>query len=72
MVDGAMVHKLLPPGGAPIAEAPSARGLRRKVDMLKRGIVVRGVGESIIFCPPLVVTDAEIGQFIETLHEALR
>ena len=43
-----------------------------KVDMLKRGIVVRGVGESIIFCPPLVITDAEIGQFIETLHEALR
>ncbi len=40
--------------------------------MLERGIVVRGVGDSIIFCPPLVVTDDEIGQFIETLDDTLR
>lgn len=43
-----------------------------KQEMLDRGIVIRGVGEAVLFCPPLVVTDDEIGRFIETLDDALR
>jgi adenosylmethionine-8-amino-7-oxononanoate aminotransferase len=43
-----------------------------KTAMIGRGVIVRGVGEGIIFCPPLVVTDDEIGQFVETLDDALR
>ena len=39
--------------------------------MLADGMIVRGVGEAIIFCPPLVVTDEEIGRYIETLQKAL-
>jgi putrescine---pyruvate transaminase len=39
--------------------------------MLTDGVVVRGAGENIIWCPPLVVTDDEIGRFIETLEHAI-
>ena len=42
-----------------------------KNTMLADGMIVRGVGEAIIFCPPLVVTDEEIGRYIETLQKAL-
>ncbi len=43
-----------------------------KRDMLDRGVVIRGVGEGIIWCPPLVVSDDQIAQFIETLAEVLK
>lgn len=43
-----------------------------KNDMLAKGVFVRGVGDSICWCPPLVVTDDEIGQFIEVLQESLQ
>ncbi len=39
--------------------------------MLADGVVVRGVANSIVFCPPLVVTDDEVGRFIETLERSL-
>ncbi len=42
-----------------------------KQAMLDRGVVVRGVGESLIWCPPLVVTDDQIGMFIETMEQVL-
>ncbi len=58
--------------GAVWAAAIGRDAVPVKVAMLERGIVVRGVGDSIIFCPPLVVTDDEIGQFIETLDDTLR
>ena len=43
-----------------------------KFDMLERGVMVRGVGEAIIWCPPLVVTDDQIATFIEVLEASLR
>ncbi len=49
---------------------------REAVDVTKRmrdlGVVVRGVGEAVIWNPPLIVTDDEIARFIETLERALR
>lgn len=42
-----------------------------KEAMLADGVIARGVGQAIIFCPPLVVTDDQIGRFIETLQKAL-
>ncbi len=42
-----------------------------KFDMLDRGVMARGVGEAIIWCPPLVVTDAQIATFIEVLEASL-
>lgn len=42
-----------------------------KAKMMADGVIVRGLQETIVFCPPLVVTDEEVGMFIETLERAL-
>jgi len=42
-----------------------------KKTMLDKGVIVRGVADSIIWCPPLIVTDAEIATFIEVLADSL-
>ena len=42
-----------------------------KASMLADGVIIRGVGEAIVWCPPLIVTDDQVGQFIETLQKAL-
>lgn len=46
--------------------------LAAKTAMLDNGVVVRGVGSSIIWCPPLIVTDEQIGTFVETLEKAVK
>ncbi len=42
-----------------------------KNTMLADGVIIRAVGEAIIWCPPLTVTDDEVGRYIETLQKAL-
>jgi adenosylmethionine-8-amino-7-oxononanoate aminotransferase len=43
-----------------------------KAAMLDAGVFVRGVGNALVWCPPLVITDDEIGRYIETLEQVLR
>ena len=40
--------------------------------MISNGVVCRGIGEALAFCPPLIITDDEIGQIFDTLSEVLR
>ncbi len=40
--------------------------------MISNGVVCRGIGEAVAFCPPLIITDDEIGQIFDTLSEVLR
>ena len=42
-----------------------------KVTMRDKGVIVRGVGDGILWCPPLVVTDEEVATFIEVLADSL-
>lgn len=42
-----------------------------KYAMLDNGVIARGVGEGILWCPPLIITDDEIARFIETLAKVL-
>lgn len=37
--------------------------------MIDAGTVVRGIGSAIAFCPPLIATEAEVGQMIDTLAQ---
>ena len=39
---------------------------------LKRGVISRPVGNALMFCPPLVISDAEIGQIFDRLEDAIR
>tara|TARA_Y100001970_G_scaffold293205_1_gene438497 strand:+ start:1772 stop:2986 length:1215 start_codon:yes stop_codon:yes gene_type:complete len=40
--------------------------------MIGNGVVCRGIGEALAFCPPLIITDDEIGQIFDTLSDVLR
>ena len=38
---------------------------------MKRGLIVRNLGDSIAFCPPIVITDAHVGEMFEKFAGAL-
>ncbi|MDG2114393.1 MAG: aminotransferase class III-fold pyridoxal phosphate-dependent enzyme [Actinomycetota bacterium] len=40
--------------------------------MLDRGVVSRPIGEALAFCPPLIITDAEIGSIFDRLADTLK
>ncbi len=46
-------------------------GARVVQECLRRGVILRPVGDTITFCPPLIVTRAEIGFLFDTVTEAL-
>ena len=39
---------------------------------LKRGVITRAIGNALAFCPPLIISDEEIGQIFDRLDDALR
>ncbi|MYH94732.1 MAG: aspartate aminotransferase family protein, partial [Acidimicrobiaceae bacterium] len=41
-------------------------------DMLRRGVIARPINDVLALCPPLVITDDEIGRIIDTMAESLR
>ena len=43
-----------------------------RTDMLRRGVVVRPLTDALGICPPLVITDDEIGRIMDTMAESLR
>ena len=40
-------------------------------DILEEGVIVRPIGTSLAICPPLVITDDEVGRIIDTMASAL-
>ena len=41
-------------------------------EILEEGVIVRPIGTSLAICPPLVITDDEVGRVIDTMASALR
>ena len=40
--------------------------------VINSGVVCRGIGEALAFCPPLIITDDEIGTIFDTLSDVLK
>jgi len=40
--------------------------------MMANGVIVRPIGTCLAICPPLIITDDEVGRVIDTMAEALR
>jgi putrescine aminotransferase len=38
---------------------------------IRRGLMVRAIRDTIVFCPPLIITHAEIDQLVDTIRAAL-
>ena len=59
--------------GAQLAEGTTmARGVAIRAKMLDLGVVVRCITDTVAFCPPLVIEDADIDRCIDALAEAIR
>ena len=41
-------------------------------EMLANGVIVRPIGTCLAICPPLIITDDEVGRVLDTMAEALR
>ena len=41
-------------------------------EMMANGVIVRPIGTCLAICPPLVITDDEVGRVLDTMAEALR
>ena len=38
---------------------------------MRRGVILRAVGDTITFCPPLIIAKAELDQLFDAVTEAL-
>ena len=38
---------------------------------IRRGLMVRAIRDTIVFCPPLIVTHAELDRLVDTIKAAL-
>ncbi|MFT4077377.1 MAG: aspartate aminotransferase family protein [Asticcacaulis sp.] len=38
---------------------------------IKNGLMVRGIRDSLVMCPPLIITEAEIDQIVDTIEKSL-
>ena len=41
-------------------------------EILKNGVIVRPIGTCLAICPPLVITDDEIGRILDAMESALK
>jgi 4-aminobutyrate--pyruvate transaminase len=40
-------------------------------EMLKRGVIVRAIGDAIAFCPPMIISDADLDEMFAPCATAL-
>jgi adenosylmethionine-8-amino-7-oxononanoate aminotransferase len=53
-------------------KAPAGIGDRVRRAAQRRGVLFRTRGDVLMFAPPLVITEAEIGRLVETVRESIR
>ena len=62
----------LAPGKSPNGfAAPGKVGARLAQEIMARGVIVRAVADSIAFCPPMIITEAEIDEMFAPVEAAL-
>lgn len=52
-------------------DQPGKVGAKVAAEMLARGVIVRAIGDTLAFCPPMIITEAEIDQLFAPVEEAL-
>ena len=55
---------------APFA-APGKVGAQLMGELLKRGIILRAIGDSLALCPPMIITEEEIDALFEPMEASL-
>jgi putrescine aminotransferase len=73
LIDGTTVVAVRGEGAVWGVELGAGRALLdAREELLARGVIARPIGTSVLgFCPPLVITDAQIDQVVEAVAEAV-
>lgn len=50
---------------------PNKVGPKAMQEMLARGVILRAIGDTLAFCPPMIIEDAEIDALFEPVTDAL-
>ncbi len=56
---------------APRPDAPGARGFDIYLECFNNGLMVRQIGEAIAMSPPLIISEAQIGEMVDILGNAI-
>ena len=51
--------------------APGKMGTRMAAELVERGVIVRAVVDSIVFCPPMIITADELDEMFAPVEAAL-
>jgi 4-aminobutyrate--pyruvate transaminase len=52
-------------------KAPGKVGPRLQAEMLSRGVIVRAIGDTVAFCPPMIITEAQLDELFAPVEAAL-
>ena len=63
--------EMVPQAGAKGFKTPGKVGARMAAELLERGVIVRAVVDSIVMCPPMVITEAELDEMFAPMEAAL-
>lgn len=63
--------ELSPDGSSKMFAAPGKVGPKAAAELLARGIIVRAIGDTLAFCPPMIISEDEIDQLFAPVEEAL-
>ncbi len=57
---------------APIAGHPTKRAFSAFLDAYERGLLIRTTGDIIALSPPLMISESQVGEIVDTLRDVLR
>ncbi|MEL6196424.1 MAG: aminotransferase [Pseudomonadota bacterium] len=52
-------------------KVPAKVGPKMQEEMIARGVIVRAIGDTLAFCPPMIITEAEIEELFAPVEAAL-
>ena len=61
----------LAPAGARGFATPGKLGPRLANELLARGVITRAIMDTLVFCPPMIITEAEMEELFAPLGAAL-
>jgi 4-aminobutyrate--pyruvate transaminase len=64
--------ELAPDSTGQAAFAPAGKvGAQLSRELVDRGIILRAIGDVLAFCPPMIITEAEIEEMFAPMEDAL-
>ncbi|MEO1000462.1 MAG: aminotransferase class III-fold pyridoxal phosphate-dependent enzyme, partial [Pseudomonadota bacterium] len=71
-VKGLMGGLELSPDGSPRPfSQPGKVGARLAAELIEHGVILRAIGDTLAFCPPMVITEEELDQLFAPMEAAL-